>query len=160
MQAKNASCAVNHRVFARSKGLILPYRNRASNVRAVGAGSVTESAGSPSPRMGRWNVATGGVRLRRTEPVVVLVYVTAPMGRRKRRLLLFKCLLGPSRAGMSIVFPPPRVSVVRPWRTRSTRGYSPRPLQGRRFCHALAGASPRTSRIRLSPGLSACGGVL
>ena len=66
---------------------------------------MTESAGKAPPRMGRWNVATGGVRLRRTEPVVVLVYVTAPMGRGKRRLLLFKCLLGPSRAAVSVTHP-------------------------------------------------------
>jgi hypothetical protein len=34
-------------------------------------GSVTESAGGSSPRMGRRIVATGGVRPRRTEPVVI-----------------------------------------------------------------------------------------
>jgi hypothetical protein len=69
------------------------------------SGSVKEPAGGFSPRMGRRIVATGGVRPRRTEPVVIdgIVYPPRRGGGDVvlcARDLVGSCL-GPSGAGIS-----------------------------------------------------------
>ncbi len=85
-------------------------------------GSVTESSRAPSPRMGRWNVATGSVPACRDGTRGVPIDAAAPEGRRKGS-----------------------------WYVDAMQAESPRPLRGRHVIRLFRAHGFRSGLSALAP---------